>query len=231
MLHPLREDDPNGPVWTPQAERAPAPMDHSIGGRKPCQYSEQTARIILARVEGGQAVGQVAADPDMPSYRTIYDWLERHPGFAAAWAQMRSDIASFKRRRIAEREQGAQVWEAIRARDEGRRPRRKAGRKSTYTPERGEAFCDLIMEGLSTREASARPGMPAEQMVHRWLRNHPDFRSLYLMAVEARDERLADEVLMLSERAGPANLHLIQPRVKRLQQRVAAVRPALWRWD
>ncbi|MDB5467702.1 MAG: hypothetical protein JWQ46_2464 [Phenylobacterium sp.] len=36
---------------------------------------------------------------------------------------------------------------------------------------------------------------------------------------------------MLSERAGPANLHLIQPRVKRLQQRVAAVRPALWRWD
>ncbi|MDB5467701.1 MAG: hypothetical protein JWQ46_2463 [Phenylobacterium sp.] len=37
---------------------------------------------------------------------------------------MRSDIASFKRRRIAEREQGAQAWEAIRARDEGRRLRR-----------------------------------------------------------------------------------------------------------
>ncbi|MDB5450572.1 MAG: hypothetical protein JWQ52_1700 [Phenylobacterium sp.] len=36
---------------------------------------------------------------------------------------------------------------------------------------------------------------------------------------------------MLSERAGPANLHLIQPRVKRLQQRVAAVWLVLWRWD
>jgi hypothetical protein len=156
-----------------------------VPSRKPCQHSEQTAQIIPARVEGGQMIRQVAADPNMPSYRTIYDWLERHPGFAAAWAQMRSDIARFRRRRIAEREQGAQVWETIRS-GRGPRPAAQGGRKSTYTPERGEAFCDLIIQRLNTREALARPGMPAEQMVHLWLRNHPDFRSLYLMAVEAR---------------------------------------------
>jgi hypothetical protein len=111
-------------------------------------------------VEGGQ----VAADPDVPSYRTIYDWLS-----------------------------------AI-------RPSPPPGRSLVQAaPDRGTGTGGA---GLGSHPRPGR-GPPAA----------------------ARDERLADEVLMLSERAGPANLHLAQPRVKRLQQRVAAVRPALWRWD
>lgn len=41
----------------------------------------------------------------------------------------------------------------------------------------------------------------------------------------------ADEVLDLALQATPANLSTLKPRVKRMQARVSAMRPAVWRWD
>jgi GrpB-like predicted nucleotidyltransferase (UPF0157 family) len=216
MRHPLREDDPNAPA----ARLEPPPMDHSIGGWKWCQYSPQTARIILARIEAGETVRQVAADPAMPSYRTLYDWLDRIPEFADAYNELRRERARARREEIARREQGARA--------DGRR---KAGRKSTWTFERGEAFCDLIFQGLSTRAACARPGMPDPPMVHRWLRNHPEFRARYLTVVQIRDFRLCDQVIDLSLQANPANWRTLKARAKRLQAKISAMRPAVWRWD
>jgi hypothetical protein len=107
MLHPLRETNPNGPSWPPPAAReTPPPMDHRIGGRKPSQYSDAMARIILARVEVGQSVAQVLADPLMPSRRTLCDWIHGNPGFGAAWNEMRSAQARRRRAEVARLEEG-----------------------------------------------------------------------------------------------------------------------------
>jgi hypothetical protein len=231
MLHPLRERTPDDLPWLEVADQTPPPMDQRIGAFQPCQYSERMARIILARLERGDTVAQIVADRRFPSRRTLYDWLQRHADFGEAWAEVRRDIARSKRRRVAELGEGVQRWEAIRARAEGRAPRRKPGRKSTYTPQRGEAYCELIVQGFSTREASARPGMPAPAMVYRWLRNHPDFRELYLAAVEGREDLLADRVLEVAERVTPLTAKLVARRIKQLQRQIVDVRPDVWRWD
>jgi len=224
MRHPLRD-------LAPDPEAKPPWMDHTVGGGQYCQYTPEMAAIILARIEAGQTVRQVAADPDMPSYRTIYDWVESQPDFGEAWSEMRRERARARREEIIRR--GSAAWE-VEIRDalaEGRKPWKKAGRKSTWTLERGEALCDLIHDGLNTRAACARPGMPDPPMVHRWLRNHPEFRESYTRAVRFRDFRLADEVWDLALQATPANLATLKPRVKHMQARVSAMRPAVWRWD
>jgi len=176
-------------------------------------------------------VRQVAADPAMPSYRTIYDWIDAEPEFGEAWNEMRRERAAARRQELIRREPAAREAETRRALAEGRQPRKKTGRKSTWTLARGEAFCDLIHEGLSTRAASARPGMPDGPMVHRWLRNHPEFRKSYVRAVQHRAFRLADEIWDLTLQATPANLSTLKPRVKCMQARVSGMRPAVWRWD
>jgi hypothetical protein len=224
MRHPLRD-------LAPDPDAKPPWMDHTIGGGQYSQYTPQMAAIILARIEAGQTVRQVAADPDMPSYRTIYDWVEAEPDFGEAWTEMRRERAHARREAIIRREPAAREAEARRALAEGRKPRRKTGRKSTWTRERGEAFCALIDQGLSTRAACARPGMPDPPMVHRWLRNHPQFRECFVRAVRFRELRLADEVWDLALQATPANVSTLKPRVKRMQARVSAMRPAVWRWD
>lgn len=224
MRHPLRDlalDPDAKPPW----------MDHTTGGGQYSQYTPEMAAIILARIEAGQTVRQVAADPDMPSYRTIYDWVNDQPDFGEAWNEMRRERARARREELIRRASAAREAEVQLALAEGRKPCRKAGRKSTWTRERGEAFCELIREGLSTRAACARPGMPDGPMVYRWLRNHPQFRERYARAVQFREFRLADEVWDLALQATPANLPTLKPRVKRMQAQVSAMRPAVWRWD
>jgi hypothetical protein len=46
---------------TPPGLRPP-PMDHAIGGRKPSQYSDEMALIILARIRRGETMQQICAD-------------------------------------------------------------------------------------------------------------------------------------------------------------------------
>jgi hypothetical protein len=227
-MHPLREADPERPFWQWPGADAPPPMDHAIGGRKPSQYSDAMARIILARIEDGEAVTSIAADPDMPAYKTIYDWRKRHPRFGRAWAEMRADEALRRRRAAAGREANRAAWEKLRAGVEGRAPRRKAGRRSTYTSEVGRAYCALIFQGLTLRQASARPGMPDRPMVYRWLRNHPQFREWYREAMWLRDQEMSDRIMEVVDRVTPENLRETKRIVKQLEAKAAALRPKVW---
>jgi transposase-like protein len=214
-------------------------MDHSVGGWKPSQYSERMASIILARIKRGETVNQLLADPDMPSRRTLYDWIAQHPGFGAAWTLMRSEMAADRRRRIIEGAQGGRERGAPHPRADGGGLRQKAGRKSTYTLERGRAVCALVERGFTTGEAARRSGLANVAILHRWLRNHADFRTLYIAAAKAREDRLAFAVLVFVSRVDVscldrldiANFMKVKKRVERLERRMAATRPYVWRWD
>jgi hypothetical protein len=232
MLHPLRETNPNGASWPPPAAReTPPPMDHRIGGRKPSQYSDAMARIILARVEVGQTVAQVLTDPLMPSRRTLYDWIHDNEGFGAAWNQMRRAQASRRRAEVARLAEGLRRWNAIHARAEGRRPLRKVGRKSTFRAARGHEFCALIAQGCTVRQAAHEMGLSGVPIIYRWLRNHPRFRAGYIAACEEREDRLAFEADMLAHQVTGENFRRIKREVERLDGRIAALRPDVWRWD
>jgi hypothetical protein len=224
-LHFLRE--PAGPSFILPHEQLPPPMDHGRG-LMPSQYSHAMARLILARLEMGDALHRIVADPGMPSYATVHHWRRRHPEFDDAWQEVRRDLAAARRQALVGREDRRAAREAALARAKGRKPRRKAGRRSTYTREVAEAYCELIAAGLTGRAAARRPGMPSPPMVYRWLRNHPEFRALYVGALRFREDMLCDQMLMLAKRAGPGNMRLIRREMNWLQQRIAACHPKVW---
>lgn len=202
----------------------PPPMDHGVGGFKPSQYSERMAGIILARARAGETLKQITADPAMPSHRTLYDWLDQHPGFAVAWLLMRHDQARARRRATRLRHARRLAAMAI-------EPRRRSGRHTTYTTTRGEAFCDLIRDGLSVRAAARRPGMPSVNTVYYWLRRHPDFQGFYAEACKARDFGLWLQLTLLVDEAHIGKFDTIKRRAAVVEKRRADSAPKVWRWD
>lgn len=191
-------------------------MDHRIGGRKPCQYTVPMGDLILARLAAGWTVDHLCADRHMPSRRTLYDWLERHPEFEDGWRDIRRLQAAARRH--------------IHTRREDARPpgRGKPGRRSTYTPERGRAFCDLLIRGLTLRQIARIPGQPAVAMVYRWLRNHPPFRHDYVLAMRLREDVLFDRMLDRGRTAAPDTWPAARHACWALKGRIGALRPDVW---
>lgn len=58
-------------------------------GRK-TTYSERTARTICERLADGEPLRQICRDDNMPAWRTVYDWIESVPEFAARIARARA---------------------------------------------------------------------------------------------------------------------------------------------
>jgi len=59
---------------------------------KPSGYSDQLALAICERHADGETIKDICAAEGMPGRRTVYDWLKRHPDFAAAFQQARQDF-------------------------------------------------------------------------------------------------------------------------------------------
>ena len=76
----------------------------------------------------------------------------------------------------------------------------KIGRPTKYSIEWAERFCDLIAEGRSVAEICARPDMPSQQSVYTWLKQDEDFLERYARAREAQADKLAKEILELSDK-------------------------------
>ncbi len=64
-------------------------MDHWVSAGQPSQYSDATARIVLARAARGDTLDMILAAPNMPCRRTLYDWIHVVPRFGRAWQDMR----------------------------------------------------------------------------------------------------------------------------------------------
>lgn len=198
-------------------------MDHGIGGWKESQYSPQMAGHILARARAGESISSIVADPGAPSRRTLYDWLAREPAFAYLWGEMRREQAAARRARHDTR-----LAERATARTEN--PRRRSGRRSTYSRERAEVVCALIRQGLSNRQIGRMRGTPSLSTIHYWLRHQPDFRMLYDLACRQReydlwlDLTLAVDEVMDGDPRGRAKAAIIE-------KQIADHRPKVWRWD
>jgi hypothetical protein len=58
-------------------------------GRK-TTFTEKTARAICERLADGEPLRQICRDDNMPAWRTVYDWIESVPEFAARIARARA---------------------------------------------------------------------------------------------------------------------------------------------
>ena len=93
--------------------------------------------------------------------------------------------------RLADGDPLAQAF--ARALAEGRLPPARPGRRSTYTRAIAEAWCHLVADGCTIREAASHPGMPSIGTIYRWLDMQPEFRRLYALALWRRESRRAEQ--------------------------------------
>lgn len=216
--------------------RGPLPeMDHT-GGWKASQYDPRLGREIVRRVLCGETVRSIAADPEMPSYPTLFHWLRVHADFRWRYQAARGHLAAGRRARIALTEASRRAWPALRARVEGGPVRRRGGRRSSWDAGVARAFCDLIAEGETVTAACGRRGMPSVKVLYAWLRQRPEFREMYAAARDhwlARLREQGDEALSLALE-GPVTAQGVRAarrRAARLDGRIRWLTPKTYRAD
>ena len=52
-------------------------------------YTDEVAKLICERLETGEPLLQILRDAGMPAPRTVYDWIDANPDFAARFARAR----------------------------------------------------------------------------------------------------------------------------------------------
>jgi hypothetical protein len=159
-------------------------MDHT-GGWKASQYRREIGEVICARINTGETIRSIAADPAMPSYATIFRWTKVQPEFAAMYQAVRRHLREgrVQYRRLKHVSDAWRVPHVIRL---GLRRRWVSGRRSTYTKAWGAAFCARVADGETINEITADPEMPSSKAVYGWLKRHEEFLDMYL---EARAEQ------------------------------------------
>ncbi len=75
----------------------------------------------------------------------------------------------------------------------------KVGRPSSYTKAIGEAICERIGCGQSLTTICPLEGMPDMTTVWRWLRDFPEFHTMYVAARDAQADALAERILDISD--------------------------------
>lgn len=74
------------PAKTP---RKPATKARAKPLGRPSKYTKKVGDAICARLADGEPLRQICRDPDMPAWRTVYDWKAADADFAARIAHAR----------------------------------------------------------------------------------------------------------------------------------------------
>lgn len=74
-----------------------------------------------------------------------------------------------------------------------------AGRPTIYAPELIDAVCDRVADGESMRKICRDAHMPAMTTIFRWLRENPEFREQYEVAVDMRADSFAEDMLDIAD--------------------------------
>ncbi|RAK58841.1 hypothetical protein DJ021_03015 [Phenylobacterium hankyongense] len=214
MPHP--DDKGRSPEhwWLPE-------MDHTAGA-KPSAYHPRFAEVICARVAIGDTLREIVADRRMPSYATLFRWLQVHHDFAVRYQRTRDEVGA---RRIwmdqIERERRAEGTRiAIKL---GRRRAWHGGPKSGYTPAKARAFCRRVAKGESVLSITSDPTTPSKRAIYKWLKREPAFRAMYVAAKREAVGWLAFEAEMTADRAEAGNLPKIKREVARLEARIGRI--------
>jgi transposase-like protein len=130
-------------------------------------YTDAIADRILAALASGRTLHDICLDDDMPSERTVYQWVsDDHAGFCARYYTARA---------------------AGRAR---------MGRPTLYSPELADRILFELSEGRTVRDVCRADGMPASSTVRLWvLEDRGDFGARYRQARAFAQDDMRDEIL------------------------------------
>jgi terminase small subunit-like protein len=219
------------PPLTPARDWPIPAMDHE-SGHKDTAFTWAMGRLILQRMGDRETMKAITADPRMPAYCTVFQWVKVVPEFGDAYREVRATLAKIERKERDERRALLVRMRNANRRAAGKRVRTwVAGRKSSYTPELAGAVCWAIEEGASLSEVVSRPGMPSFKAVYGWMRRFPEFRAQYIEACRLREvglwierdmviDRAMDMGLAFDPRQGNAEIAAIEGRIGRLTPKI-----------
>jgi len=202
-------------------------MDHAAGD-KPCAFTWAMGHLILQRMADRETMKAITADPRMPAYCTVFQWVKRVPEFGEAYRQVRLTLAQVMQEEADERRAAKVAARAAARIAAGKRPRDwVSGPPSRYTDAMAERFCAAIEEGAAASALVGRPGMPTARMVGKWLKRRPAFRAMYVEACRRRElgfvfrmdmvvDRAIDQGIAFDLRAGKAEVAALEGRMGRL---------------
>lgn len=202
-------------------------MDHT-GGWKASQYRREIGEVICARIDAGESVRSIAADPAMPSYATIFRWTKVNPEFAQMYDAVRAHLREgrVKNRRLKHVSDAWRVPHEIKL---GLRRHWVSGRKSTYRWAWGVAFCRRVAAGESVMQITADPAMPSSKAVYGWLKRHEEFLDMYLEAKAEQNRWLEFQIDMVVLEATPATFRSAKAQVARLEARIGRLAAKTYR--
>ena len=129
-------------------------------------YTTETADRILAGLASGRTLHDICLDDDLPSEKTVYQWVsDDREGFTARYYQ---------------------------ARDAGRT---KMGRPTLYTPELADRILYELAHGRTLRDICRADSMPASCTIRLWvLEDRDGFAARYRRAREFSYHEMAEEL-------------------------------------
>jgi hypothetical protein len=129
-------------------------------------YTAEIADRILAGLASGRTLHDICLDDDLPSERTVYQWVsDDREGFTARYYQ---------------------------ARDAGRF---KMGRPTLYTPELADRILYELSDGRTLRDICRADGMPTPATIRHWvLEDRDGFAARYREARELSYHDMAEEL-------------------------------------
>jgi len=102
--------------------------------------------------------------------------------------------------------------------------RRKVGRQSTYTPERGKRVCVAISNGQSLRDALKAEGIWSGTW-YDWIGKHPELDGMYTRARQALGDLLGHDVVATARTATPENANAVRILVDSLKWAACKMAP------
>lgn len=213
-----------------RAPRPPLPAIDHVGGFKDSQYRPDIGWEICQRMCDGLTIRQIAADPAMPSYATIFHWRRVHPDFAEMYDSCRDKLAwkrqfetaSLARARALRRD--AEVAAGTR-----RRRGVGAGRQSTFTLAAAEAVCDRLADGEALSAICRDRAMPSLKAIYKWLQRFPEFEAMYLAAREEQRMWLELKIDHVIGTAHWSTLDQAKAQVAHLRERLGRLTPKHYR--
>ena len=213
--------------------RAPSPplpvIDHT-GGHKRSQYHPQIGWEICQRICNGLTVREIAADPAMPSYATIFHWRKVHGDFAAMYDACRDKLARKRQLEAASWAAATAGWrEAQIAAGWRRRRPAGSGRTSTFTMEAAMAVCERLAAGEALSAICRDRAMPSLKAVYTWLKRFPVFEAMYLVAREEQRMWLELKIEHVAGSCHWTQMDLAKAQVAGLQERLGRLTPKHYR--
>jgi hypothetical protein len=201
----------HGEVWM-------ATVEDAAGGGGEARYGAEVRSEVCARLEAGESLRGICADPRMPAAKTVHEWARRDEAFAAA--KRRAQRAAWRRVRLREVE--AEVDRTARLALE---PGALRGRPSSYTVEMADAICQRIAHGEGIAAICRDDGMPGAVTVYAWLRRWPEFAEMYARAREIQAHHKFDLAWEIARAAKSGNVEVARLQIGVIRWQAARLAP------